>query len=91
MTNCFLVDKILSGEIIENIESKNIFVLTFMESAARNFKERIKAKYPDLKELPNISTIHGLALRIIKENNNFSRLNLDYDFEIIFPSFMHFV
>ena len=78
-----LVDKILSGEIIENIESKNIFVLTFMESAARNFKERIKAKYPDLKELPNISTIHGLALRIIKENNNFSRLNLDYDFEII--------
>ncbi|MBQ8847847.1 MAG: ATP-dependent helicase [Candidatus Gastranaerophilales bacterium] len=78
-----LVDKILSGEILDGVESKNIFVLTFMESAARNFKERIKAKYPDLKELPNISTIHGLALRIIKENNNYSRLGLDFDFEII--------
>lgn len=78
-----LVDKILSGEILDDIESKNIFVLTFMESAARNFRERIKAKYPDLSELPNISTIHGLALKIIKENNNFSRLGLDYDFEII--------
>ncbi len=78
-----LVDKILSGEILEDIESKNIFVLTFMESAARNFRERIKAKYPDLAELPNISTIHGLALKIIKENNNFSRVGLDYDFEIV--------
>ena len=78
-----LVDKILSGEILDNIESKNIFVLTFMESAARNFRERIKAKYPDLSELPNISTIHGLALRIIKDNNNYAKLNLDYDFEIV--------
>lgn len=78
-----LVDKILNGEILDNIEPKNIFVLTFMESAARNFRERIKAKYPDLSELPNISTIHGLALRIIKDNNNYSRLGLDYDFEII--------
>lgn len=78
-----LVDKILSGEILSEIEPKNIFVLTFMESAARNFRERIKARYPNLKELPNISTIHGLALRIIKENNNFAKVGLDYDFEII--------
>ena len=78
-----LVEKLLSGEILSNIEAKNIFVLTFMESAARNFRERIKAKYPDLAELPNISTIHGLALRIIKENNNYSYLGLDYDFEIV--------
>ena len=78
-----LVDKILSGEILNDIEPNNIFVLTFMESAARNFKERIKAKYPNLKELPNISTIHGLALRILKENNNFSKVGLDYDFEIL--------
>ncbi|MBR5304530.1 MAG: ATP-dependent helicase [Candidatus Gastranaerophilales bacterium] len=78
-----LVDKILNGEILDNIEPKNIFVLTFMESAARNFRERIKAKYPDLSELPNISTIHGLALRIIKDNNNHSRVGLDYDFEIV--------
>lgn len=78
-----LVDKILNGEILDNIEANEIFILTFMESAARNFKERIKAKYPNLKELPNISTIHGLALRIIKENNNYAKLNLDSDFEII--------
>ncbi len=84
-----LIEKILSKEILSNspkigeIEPKNIFVLTFMESAARNFKERIKKRYPNLKELPNISTIHGLALRIIKENNNYSKLNLDFDFEII--------
>ena len=78
-----LVDKILKGEIIKDIEPKNIFVLTFMESASRNFKERIKARFPNLDELPNISTIHGLALRIIKENNNYSKLNLDYDFEIV--------
>ena len=78
-----LVDKILNGEILDEIEPKNIFVLTFMESAARNFRERIKAKYPDLAELPNISTIHGLALRIIKDNNNYARVGLDYDFEIV--------
>ncbi len=80
-----LVDKILRGKILPElkIEPKNIFVLTFMESAARNFRERIKEKYPNLEELPNISTIHGLALKIIKENNNYSLLDLDYDFEII--------
>ena len=32
--------------------------------------------------MPNISTIHGLALRILKENNNFERLGLSGDFEI---------
>ena len=78
-----LVDKILNGEILDEIEPKNIFVLTFMESAARNFRERIKAKYPNLNELPNISTIHGLALRIIKDNNNYSHVGLDFDFEIV--------
>lgn len=78
-----LVEKLLSGVILKDIEAKNIFVLTFMESAARNFRERIKNSYPDMVELPSISTIHGLALRIIKENNNYSKLNLDYDFEIV--------
>lgn len=80
-----LVDKVLNKEILPDlkVEPKNIFVLTFMESAARNFKERIKSKYPNLKELPNISTIHGLALRIIKENDNYSKIGLDNGFEII--------
>ena len=30
----------------------------------------------------SISTIHGLALKIIKEKSNFERLNLSADFEI---------
>ena len=67
----------------ENVPPENIFVLTFMESAARNFKERIKENFPNLVELPHISTIHGLALRILRENNNHTKLNLDVDFEIL--------
>ena len=53
-----------------------------MDSAARNFRERIKNMCPESVLLPNISTIHGLALRILKENSNFERLNLTDDFEI---------
>ncbi len=64
------------------VSAENIFVLTYMDSAARNFRERIKNMCPNSTKLPNISTIHGLALRIIKENSNFERLNLSSDFEI---------
>lgn len=64
------------------IKPENIYVMTYMESAARNFKERIKALYPSSSKLPNISTIHGLALRIIKENSNYERIGLNPDFEI---------
>ena len=60
----------------------NIFVLTYMDSAARNFRERIKNMCPSSTLLPNISTIHGLALKIIKENSNYERLNLSSDFDI---------
>ncbi len=67
----------------ENIAPQNIFVLTFMDSAARNFKERIKSNFKNLTELPHISTIHGLALRILRENNNHVKINLDVDFEIV--------
>lgn len=56
--------------------------MTYMESAARNFRDRIKTIRPNSAQLPNISTIHGLALRIIKENSNFERLGLSGDFEI---------
>ena len=59
---------------------ENIFVLTYMEAAARNFRERIKNIRQESTQLPNISTIHGLALRILKENSD--RLNLNKDFEI---------
>ena len=65
----------------KKVNPDNIFVLTYMESAARNFRERIKNMAPN-STLPNISTIHGLALRIIKDNANYERLGLDADFEI---------
>lgn len=78
-----LIIKLLEGRILPDIKPSEIFVLTFMDSAARNFKERIKQNFPDMVELPNISTIHGLALRILKENNNYAFLGLDDNFEIV--------
>lgn len=66
----------------KGINPDNIFVLTYMESAARNFREKIKNIRQSSNQLPNISTIHGLALRILKENGNFERLGLSSDFEI---------
>ena len=68
--------------IQSGVKSENIFVLTFMDSAARNFKERIKSACPSIEKLPNISTIHGLALRILKENSNFLKAGLNEDFEV---------
>jgi len=77
---------ILLALIIKLLEKKvkpeNIYVLTYMESAARNFKDRIKNINPSNNKLPNITTIHGLALRILKENSNYERLGLDTDFDI---------
>lgn len=76
---------ILLGLIIEllnrDISPENIYVLTYMESAARTFKDRITSAINNGK-LPNISTIHGLALRILKENANYERLGFNADFEI---------
>ena len=66
----------------DGVNPENIFVMTYMESAARNFRERIKNINPENAKLPNISTIHGLALRILKDNSNFERLGLANDFEI---------
>lgn len=64
------------------INPERIFVLTYMDSAARNFRERIKSVRKNSSKLPNISTIHGLALRILKENGNHEKLGLAADFEI---------
>lgn len=73
-----LIIKILN----DGIKPENIFVLTYMESAARNFRERIQNANQEFSQLPNISTIHGLALKILKENANFEKLGLNADFEI---------
>ncbi len=69
--------------IKDGIKPENIFVLTYMEAAAKNFKERLKLCTDHNSPLPNISTIHGLALRIIKENGNYSKIGLDENFDII--------
>ena len=66
----------------KSVNPENIFVMTYMESAARNFRDRIKNIRQNSSQIPNISTIHGLALRILKENGNFERLGLSSDFEI---------
>lgn len=73
-----LIIKLLNDEV----KPENIFVLTYMESAARNFRERIQNSNQELSQLPNISTIHGLALKILKENANYEKLGLNADFEI---------
>lgn len=65
-----------------NIKHNNILVLTYMESAASNIREKIKLAFPNSDDIPDISTIHGLAFRIIKENNNFVRLNFTDSVEI---------
>ena len=66
----------------DGISPENIFVLTYMDSAARNFRQRIKSIQTKTAKLPNISTIHGLSLRILKENGNHEKLGLSEDFEI---------
>lgn len=70
-------------KLLDNgVNPENIFVMTYMESAARNFRDRIKNIRQNSSQLPNISTIHGLALRILKGNGNYERLGLSSDFEI---------
>lgn len=77
---------VLTALIIKLIESgvspSKIFVLTYMESAAAHIRDKIKQALPYLTEIPNVSTIHGLAFRIIKENNNYTRLNLPDNIEV---------
>lgn len=78
--------KILEALIITMIQNganpEEILVLTYMDSAARNIRERIKNSCPGLVKFPHISTIHGLGLSIIKQGDNYTKFNLDSDFDI---------
>ncbi len=69
--------------IKKGFSPSNIFVLTYMESAASNIREKIKLAIPNQNELPYISTIHGLAFRILKENNNYAKLNLPDNIDVV--------
>ncbi|MBQ2870888.1 ATP-dependent helicase [bacterium] len=83
-----VLQALITKLIVEGTAAENIFVLTYMESAAKTLKDRLTNALnltDDNKNsfsLPNISTIHGLALRIIKENGNYSKVNLGEDFDI---------
>jgi DNA helicase-2/ATP-dependent DNA helicase PcrA len=63
---------VLIALLIELLKNKTlpseIFVVTYMESAATNIREKIKLAIPDLTELPNVSTIHGLKKIIITQS-----------------------
>lgn len=77
---------IMLGLIIElikyGVNPEEILVLTYMESAARLFLDKIKKSCPGLVNFPSISTIHGIAHRIIQDEDNFTRLGLNSDFDI---------
>ena len=66
----------------DKVKPEEILVLTYMDSAAENIREKIKKSCPTLIELPHISTIHGLAYKIIKDEDNFTKLGLTSDFEL---------
>lgn len=68
--------------IDDGVKPSEILVLTYMESAARNFLDRIKKSCPMLNEYPHISTIHGLAYKVIADEDNACRIGLNSDFEV---------
>lgn len=68
--------------IDDGVAPCRILVLTYMDSAVKTFLERIKNNYPFLPEYPHVSTIHGLARKIIADGDNAHRVGLDSDFEI---------
>lgn len=68
--------------IKKGVKPGKILVLTYMESAVKVFKNKIKKNCPGLTELPYISTIHGLAHKIIQDEDNFVKLGLNQDFQI---------
>lgn len=52
------------------IPADAILILTYMDSAARTLQTRLQQKLQTAK-LPTVSTIHGLAFRILTEDDHF--------------------
>jgi len=77
---------VMLGLLIElvkkGIKPQEILVLTYMESAARNFLNRYKKTTSQRRNLPQISTIHAFAFKVLMENNNYAYVNLPEDFSI---------
>ena len=77
------VNVALIVKLIERgVNPESIMVLTYMDSAAQTLINRIKTIFPDLYVLPQISTIHGLAYKIIRDDDNLSKLNLPDDIDV---------
>lgn len=65
--------------IADGVPAEQILVLTFMDSAAKDFQKRLAEKLPPHHPLPTMTTIHGLALRLITETDVLEQLGLDRD------------
>ncbi|MDH4379288.1 MAG: UvrD-helicase domain-containing protein [Vampirovibrionales bacterium] len=57
----------------EAIPAESILVLTYMDSAARTLLGRLQRQLGANSALPAVSTIHGLAFRLLTENDRFRR------------------
>ncbi|MCK5177662.1 MAG: ATP-dependent helicase, partial [Candidatus Aenigmarchaeota archaeon] len=77
-----ILEALIIKFILEGVNPEKILVLTYMDSAARNIRDRIKDSCVNLSKFPCISTIHGLGLSIIREGDNNARINLTSDFQI---------
>lgn len=73
---------LLFALVKKGINPKKIVVLTYMESAANNFLNRYKDISGDVQNLPSISTIHSFAYRLLNENDNYTRVNLENGFSV---------
>ncbi len=77
-----ILEALIIKMITQGIDPEKILVLTYMDSAARNIRDRIKDSCVNLTKFPYISTIHSLGMNIIKDGDNNTRLNLSPDFRI---------
>ncbi len=79
------VEKFLDDSEEPEKKLKKILVLTFSDSAAAEFRKRLreilKEKYNIVDELTNVTTIHSFALKIITENLIEYRFNIEIDVE----------
>ena len=74
MRVCYLIEK-------KNVSPKNILAITFTNKAAKEMKDRINEMLGDAGAGAQISTIHSLCMRILKED--IEPLNYPKNFTVI--------
>lgn len=72
----------LAAKLLKENPSREICMVTYMDSAAKTFSQRLKKILPPNVKMPYVSTIHALALKIIKENDNFTKVGLSENFSV---------